>query len=222
MSIRTSLLTPMLVYFCFASLLSCPAANNAHAAEPAETETVQLGHPALTGGIPGKGKLTIDQIRKWLDNSKNHYLLKVTLPFGLAAGAKQITIPADNPVTRAKIELGRQLYFDKRLSSDRTVSCADCHHPDEGYARHTRFGVGIKGQKGGRNSPVSYNRILSGAQFWDGRAPSLEAQAVGPIANPIEMGNTHPQAVATVKGIEGYRMQFGKIFSDGVTITNIG
>jgi len=118
--------------------------------------------------------------------------------------------------------LGRQLYFDKRLSADSTVSCADCHHPDEGYARHTQFGVGIGGQEGGRNSPVSYNRILSGPQFWDGRAGSLEEQAVGPIANPIEMGNTHEAAVDTVKKIEGYRLQFAKIFDEGVTIGNIG
>ncbi len=128
-----------------------------------------------------------------------------------------------NPLTRAKIELGRQLYFDTRLSSDNTVSCASCHHPDEGYARRTRFGVGVDGQEGGRNSPVSFNRILSDKQFWDGRAASLEEQAVGPIANPIEMGNTHEQAVATVKGIKGYEIQFQKIFGDeGVTIDNIG
>ena len=222
MSLRRSSLTPTLLYVCCASLLTYSIESNVYAAAPAETEKVQLGDAALTGGIPGKGKLTTDQISKWLQNSKNHHPLQVVLPFGLAAGAKQITIPADNPMTRAKIELGRQLYFDKRLSSDRTVSCADCHHPDEGYARHTQFGVGIKGQKGGRNSPVSYNRILSGAQFWDGRAPSLEAQAVGPIASPIEMGNTHPKAVATVKSIVGYRMQFEKIFSDGVTIENVG
>ena len=222
MSLRRSSLTPTLLFICCSSLFTDATENNAHATAPAETDKVQLGDAALTDGIPGKGKLTAKQIRKWLQDSKNHRPLQVTLPFGLAAGAKQITIPADNPMTRAKIELGRQLYFDKRLSSDRTVSCADCHHPDEGYARHTRFGVGIKGQKGGRNSPVSYNRILSGAQFWDGRAPSLEAQAVGPIASPIEMGNTHAQAVATVKSIAGYRMQFLTIFGNGVTIDHIG
>ena len=222
MSLRRSSLIPTLLYVCCSSLFTYAAENNTRATAPAETDKVQLGDAVLTGGIPGKGKLTTEQIRTWLQDSKNHRPLQVTLPLGLAAGAKQITIPADNPMTRAKIELGRQLYFDRRLSSDRTVSCADCHHPDEGYARHTRFGVGIKGQKGGRNSPVSYNRILSGAQFWDGRAPSLEAQAVGPIASPIEMGNTHPQAVATVKRIAGYRMQFLKIFGNGVTIDHIG
>jgi cytochrome c peroxidase len=125
-------------------------------------------------------------------------------------------------LTRAKVELGRQLYFDPRLSADGTISCASCHHPDEGWGRHTQFGVGIRDQEGGRNSPISYNRILSGPQFWDGRAATLEEQAVGPIANPIEMGNTHETAVKTIKKIPGYQMQFKKIFKDGVNIDNVG
>jgi cytochrome c peroxidase len=118
----------------------------------------------------------------------------------------------ENPLTRAKIELGRQLYFDPRLSADVKVSCASCHNPDEGFARHTQFGIGIRDQAGGRNSPVSYNRILSGPQFWDGRAPSLEAQAIGPIANPIEMGHTHEACVACLAAVPGYKLQFDKIF----------
>jgi len=184
--------------------------------------SVLLGSAELTAGIPGEGELTVAQIGAWLDSDDNHTSLRVTLPTGLAAGSKAIVIPKDNPLTRAKIEVGRQLYFDRRLSADNTVSCADCHHPDEGFARHTQFGVGIDGQQGGRNSPISYNRILSGAQFWDGRAASLEAQAVGPIASPIEMGNTHEAAVETVGKIEGYKLQFDRIFSDGVTIDNVG
>ncbi len=183
---------------------------------------VRLGTDELTSGIPGKGPLTLKEIKSWLNQPENHETLEVSLPLGLSAGAGQIVGLKENPLTRAKIELGRQLYFDKRLSIDNTVSCASCHHPDEGYGRHTQFGVGIEGLKGGRNSPVSYNRILSGAQFWDGRAASLEEQAVGPIANPIEMGNTHENAVKTVKGIPGYQIQFAKVFKDGVSIDNIG
>ncbi|MCX7418152.1 MAG: cytochrome-c peroxidase [Planctomycetia bacterium] len=184
---------------------------------------VFLGSPELTAGIPGEGPLKVDQVQAWLENSENHLPLEIVLPLGLAVGSSQVQGIADNLMTRAKIELGRQLYFDTRLSADNTVACASCHHPDEGYAKHTQFGVGINGQMGGRNSPVSYNRILSGAQFWDGRAASLEAQAVGPIQNPIEMGNTHEKAVETVKGIAGYEMQFKVIFGDeGVTIDNIG
>ncbi|MCA9247014.1 MAG: c-type cytochrome [Planctomycetales bacterium] len=196
-----------------------PAAEVEAASDPNQ---VLLGSAELTSGIPGEGDLSQEQIEAWLSDDANHAVLTVELQQGLAAGASAINIPADNPLTRAKIELGRQLYFDKRLSSDSTISCADCHHPDEGYARHTQFGEGVGGQTGNRNSPVSYNRILSGAQFWDGRADSLEAQAVGPIANPIEMANTHDACIECLKGIEGYRIQFEKIFDDGVTIDNVG
>lgn len=188
----------------------------------AASAEVILGSPELTAGIPGEGTLATDQIKAWLEKPENHVPLEIVLPMGLAAGTSQVQGIADNLMTRAKIELGRQLYFDTRLSADNTISCASCHDPAEGFAKHTQFGIGINGQMGGRNSPVSYNRILSGAQFWDGRAASLEAQAVGPIANPIEMGNTHEKAVETVAGIPGYEMQFKVIFGDeGVTIDNI-
>ena len=90
-----------------------------------------------------------------------------------------------------------------------------------GYTAHTKTGVGIKGQKGGRNSPVSYNRILSGPQFWDGRADSLEDQAIGPIANPIEMGFTHEGVVKRLGENAVYNRQFEKIFG-GLTIEHVG
>ncbi|RPI87215.1 MAG: hypothetical protein EHM42_05380, partial [Planctomycetaceae bacterium] len=192
-------------------------------ASSATSNSVVLGDPELTAGIPGDGPLTIGDIKAWLDRPENHDPLEIELPLGLSSGVIPAAVLSANPMTRAKIELGRQLYFDTRLCADNTVSCASCHHPETGFARNTQFGVGINGQEGGRNSPVSYNRIFSLAQFWDGRAASLEDQAIGPIANPIEMGNTHEQAVATLRGIEGYRMQFEKIFgNDGVTIENVG
>ncbi len=187
-------------------------------------EAVVLGDDeSLTSGIPGTGPLTTEQIQEWLDNSANHEVLKVSLPLGMNLGESQIKGLDKNPLTRAKIELGRQLYFDTRMSADGTVSCASCHHPQEGFSRHTPTGVGITGQKGGRNSPSSYNRILSDAQFWDGRAESLEAQAIGPIQNPIEMGYTHEACVAAFTEIPGYAMQFEKVFpGEGLTIEGIG
>lgn len=188
-----------------------------------EIKPVMLGEGELLLGIPGEGPLTEEQIEKWVSYPSNHDPLEVNLPMGLSLGQSQIKGIKENPMTRAKIELGRQLYFDPRLSADSTISCASCHHPDTGYAANTQFGVGIRGQEGGRNSPVSYNRILSDLQFWDGRADSLEAQAVGPIANPIEMGNTHDVAVETVKKIPGYVAQFDAVFGkDSVNIDNIG
>ena len=183
---------------------------------------VKLGDSSLTSGIPGKGPLTVAEVTAWLAQSENHVPLEVELPLGLAAGSIQITGLKENPLTRAKIELGRQLYFDTRLSSDNTVSCASCHHPDEGYGKQTQFGIGVKGQQGGRNSPVSFNRILSSLQFWDGRASSLEEQAKGPIANPIEMANTHEKAIATLQSIPGYVKQFEAVFgAKGLNIDTV-
>lgn len=184
---------------------------------------LDLGKQSPATGIPGIGPLTNAQIQEWLSKEENHKPLSVKLPLGLSLGESQMKGLDKNPLTLAKIELGRQLYFDTRVSSDRTISCASCHHPQEGYSRHTPTGVGVNGQKGGRNSPVSYNRILSDAQFWDGRAVSLEDQAVGPIQNAIEMGNTHEVMLKTLKKVEGYSMQFEKIFpGTGFTVDNVG
>ncbi|WP_039963673.1 cytochrome-c peroxidase [Rhodopirellula europaea] len=185
-------------------------------------ETVSLGDPTLTAGIPGDGPLTLEQAQRFLANADNHTELNVELPKGLDAASGNIHIPEDNPITRAKIELGRQLYFDPRLSADGTISCATCHAPETGWGAPTQFGEGIRGQTGNRNSPVSFNRILSKHQFHDGRAASLEEQAVGPIANPIEMGNTHEVCVKTLADNPVYKAQFDKIFEDGVTIDNVG
>jgi cytochrome c peroxidase len=191
------------------------------AAESAAPVEVLLGTAELTSGIPGQGPLTIERIQTWLDDPANHQTLAVKLPLGLSAGQASIVGLDKNPLTKAKIELGRELFFDRRLSADATVSCADCHHPETGFARATQFGVGIGSQTGNRNSPASYNRILSGPQFWDGRAMSLEEQAKGPIANPIEMGNTHEVCNRTIGEIPGYKIQFEKIYPDGVNIENI-
>jgi cytochrome c peroxidase len=183
-------------------------------------EKVKLGDPTLTAGIPGDGPLTDDQLDKWLDDPKNHVVLEVELPLGLAAGAAEIKGLDENPLTRAKIELGRQLFFDQRLSNNMSITCASCHDPDMGYAADTTFGVGVGGQEGNRNSPTAYNRILSGPQFWDGRAPTLEEQAKGPIANPVEMSNSHEACVAALEEVPGYVKQFNKIFKDGLNIDN--
>jgi cytochrome c peroxidase len=189
------------------------------------TEEIDITDPSLTAGIPATGEgstggITLAELEQWLADPKNHVILKPILPLGLAAGQDAIKGLDKNPLTRAKIELGRQLYFDQRLSADISISCASCHDPDIGFAANTRFGIGVAKQEGGRNSPTAYNRILSEAQFWDGRAESLEEQAKGPIANPIEMSNTHEACVASLKKIPGYVLQFNQIFEDGLTIDN--
>jgi cytochrome c peroxidase len=99
-----------------------------------------------------------------------------------------MVIPPDNPLTEEKIRLGKRLFFEKSLSQDSTISCASCHIPEKGFADPNRFSTGVGGKKGGRQAPPAFNRVFSAAQFWDGRAKSLEDQALGPVQNPVEMG----------------------------------
>ncbi len=129
-------------------------------------------------------------------------------------GLPSIEWPKNNPYSAAKADLGRYLYFDNRLSADGTVSCASCHSPKFAYTDGEAVSTGIRKQKGTRSAPTVINRAFSLAQFWDGRAETLEDQAKGPMANPIEMGNTHDVLVATVEKIPGYRPLFAKAFGD--------
>lgn len=133
-----------------------------------------------------------------------------------------VPTPADNPQTDAKVRLGQQLYFDPRLSADGTVSCASCHDPKAGWADPRRFSVGVGGATGGRNAPTVLNTGYNPIQFWDGRAPTLEAQAVGPIQNPVEMKMTMAACIACIEGIPGYVAQFKDVFGTGPTEQTIG
>jgi cytochrome c peroxidase len=134
-------------------------------------------------------------------------------------GLPPLSWPKDNPYSAAKVELGRYLYFDRRLSADESVSCASCHDPKFAFTDHAAVSTGIRSQKGGRSAPTVINRAYSLAQFWDGRAATLEEQAKGPIANPIEMGMTHGDVVARLAKVAGYRPMFAAAFgTDEVTI----
>ncbi|MGH7180937.1 MAG: cytochrome-c peroxidase, partial [Nitrospiraceae bacterium] len=149
----------------------------------------------------------------------NEYKFK--LPLGLEETA--MVIPPDNPVTTQKVELGRILFFDKRLSNDNTIACANCHLSQFGFTDGQPVSTGIRGQKGGRSAPVSFNRVFSSAQFWDGRAATLEDQSIGPFTNPIEHGfANHDVMVAKMKKIQGYKTLFLQTFGDDITIENVG
>jgi cytochrome c peroxidase len=132
-----------------------------------------------------------------------------------------VPAPPDNPQTDAKIRLGKQLYFDTRLSADNTISCATCHDPRTGFSNPNPTDTGIKGQVGGRNSGTIINAAYMRFQFWDGRAGSLEEQALGPIHNPIEMGETLENVVNKLNALSGYQEQFGRVFGTGVTTDGI-
>jgi len=142
---------------------------------------------------------------------------------GRGMGMMSLSAPADNPTTPEKIELGKKLYFDPRLSKDGTVSCNSCHDLSEAGADKTAVSSGVGGQQGTRNSPTVWNSAFHQAQFWDGRAKSLEEQAKGPLVNPVEMAMSDFAAVENhVKGIPGYVAEFDTVFGkNSINIDNI-
>ena len=124
-----------------------------------------------------------------------------------------VPAPADNPTTEEKVELGKMLYHDPRLSSTGTVSCASCHNIMLGGEDNRPNAMGVNGQTGGRSAPTVWNSAFNTVHFWDGRAPSLEAQAAGPVTNPIEMGmQSWDDVVVRLNAIEGYKLAFEKVF----------
>ncbi len=131
-----------------------------------------------------------------------------------------------NPVTDAKVALGRMLYYDPRLSASQQISCNTCHALDVYGAEQKPVSTGHKNQKGKRNAPTVYNAAGHFAQFWDGRAPTVEEQAKGPITNPIEMAMpSNVAALHVVKSMPEYVALFQSAFpndKDPVTYDNIG
>jgi cytochrome c peroxidase len=117
-----------------------------------------------------------------------------------------------NLSTPAKVELGKMLYFDPRLSASHAISCNSCHNIGLGGADAEPTSIGHRWQHGGRNAPTVFNAVFNKAQFWDGRAKDLEQQAGGPIVNPIEMASPEPHVAEQLKGTPGYREAFDKAF----------
>ncbi len=145
--------------------------------------------------------------------------LAVKVPAGLQPLTPKIYVPASNPITKGKYELGRQLYFEPRVSLDGTVSCATCHNPARGWTDGMPVSVGIHGQTGGRSAPSVINTTYGKLMFWDGRAPSLEGQAQGPVQNPIEMGEQkYEQIIERLAKIPAYSEQFERVFGTPVTL----
>jgi cytochrome c peroxidase len=149
--------------------------------------------------------------------------VSATIALGMEALPKKPPVPKDNPITPAKIELGKKLYFDKRLSKDGSVSCNSCHDVAGSGESNTPASAGVGGKLGGRSSPTVWNSAFMSVLFWDGRAASLEEQAKGPMINPVEMAmDNHKLVEDRLKQIPGYVAEFKKAFggSDPVTIDN--
>ncbi|HEY8155510.1 MAG TPA: cytochrome c peroxidase [Myxococcota bacterium] len=138
-----------------------------------------------------------------------------TLVLPVPSGVLPPDVPADNPPTAAKVELGKRLYFDTRISTDGTVACVTCHDPRSGFAdpRGKPTSAGVGGALGTRNAPTTLNAAFLASQFWDGRAATLEAQAVLPLENPIEHGFENQAAVlAKLKTLGEYPLLFQSAF----------
>jgi len=125
-----------------------------------------------------------------------------------------IEIPADNPLTEEGIQLGRRLFYDPILSGDNTLACAGCHKQAEGFSDSRRFSKGIDGLDGTRNSMAIFNAVYPGSFFWDGRAASLEEQALQPVPNPVEMHEEWSNAVNELMHHPEYPKLFFYAFGD--------
>jgi len=178
-------------------------------ATPVERSTTAAMMAALDGLAPAAGWLgTPDGLEPFVWEFYRDR-------FGLA--------PADNTPDVARIALGRTLFFDKRLSADRSLSCASCHDPLHGFAEPRPTSIGVGGAVGGRNAPTVLNAALQRQMFWDGRAKTLEEQALLPIVNPIEMGlQDLDEAVRRVAEVEEYRALFDLAYDQPVTAEGIG
>jgi cytochrome c peroxidase len=139
---------------------------------------------------------------------------------GAAPALSDGAAPRDRDV--ARIELGRKLFFDPLLSSDRTVSCASCHKPEKAFADDAAFSVGVGGTKGERNTPTLLNVGGRTSMFWDGRAETLEDQAIFPIENAIEMNLPIAEAVQRLEASDDYRKLFAAAYDGKITPRTIG
>ncbi|MBS1789038.1 MAG: c-type cytochrome [Acidobacteria bacterium] len=155
--------------------------------------------------------------------SAEERLLKLAIPLGLPADTWSFYVPRNNPMSAAKVELGRKLFFDARLSADGKISCASCHDPKLAFGDGKPVAEGIGGQLGSRNSPSLFNAMFYPNQFWDGRAEGLEDQAIQPLTNPIEMGNrSYDDVVTRLKGLAEYYSAFQSVFGGEPSIARVG
>lgn len=142
----------------------------------------------------------------------------IEIPLGLPL----VKTPPQNELSQERIALGKKLFFDPNLSADRTMSCATCHDPDKGWSNGEQFAIGVDGTVGKRNTPTLFNVAYNRFQFWDGRAATLEKQALGPILNPAEMAiDSHETIVARVSEDTEYQRMFAAAFVDGVSAANV-
>lgn len=136
-------------------------------------------------------------------------------------GEPILPLPPAPALDPGKVALGKKLFHDPRLSRDNSISCASCHDLSKGGTDQSRYSTGINGSVGNVNAPTVFNAGLNVAQFWDGRAGSLEEQAAGPVHNPAEMGSTWDEVMGKLREDGEYRALFRRTYPDGITSANI-
>ncbi len=134
------------------------------------------------------------------------------IPEGMGVLPSKVPVPADNPMSEAKIELGKKLYFETALSKSGQFSCNSCHNLGTWGVDNQKFSIGHKWKRGGRNAPTTLNSAFWSKQFWDGRAPLLEDQAKGPPLNPVEMATVSEMEAVTRLKEAGYEPLFNDVF----------
>ncbi len=138
-----------------------------------------------------------------------------------SVAAEPITpLPQHIQVNSEKAALGKLLFFETLLSADNTISCATCHHLEEGGDDNLKFSFGVNGTEGDINAPTVYNAVFNFRQFWNGRAKDLEDQVFDPIVSPVEMNNSFESLIPRLRETH-YDKKFKKIYSNGITRKNI-
>lgn len=141
-----------------------------------------------------------------------------TWPVGLEP---DFTVPWNNPISPEKVALGKRLFFDENLSRDRSISCATCHDPVQGFSNGEAFAQGVSGRYSSRNVPTVVNRLLGRTQFWDGRAETLESQALGPLLNPDEMAMDERLILERLESDMDYQKLFQEAFNAEPTLDSL-
>lgn len=137
-------------------------------------------------------------------------------------GLPPVPVPPGNPPTAESIALGRRLFYDTSLSKDNSISCASCHNPTTRFSDARERSIGVGGALGLRHAPTLVNAAYSPLFFWDGRAASLESQVLGPMADPLEMNQTHEASIAKLKRNSGYAPMFRAAFgTDDITLDRV-
>ena len=206
------------IIVCASGLFIGCAAGEERAGTP---EAAAAGRAAPGGRAVAAGDLAKQQERLPAWEAANPLRPLPEPPLGIDGTFAELK----DPPTPERVRLGRWLFYDTRLSADNTLACASCHNPDNAFSQDTPVATGIRGQKGGRKAPSFVNQAwtIYPHFFWDGRAASLEEQALGPMANPIEMGNTHEAMVQTLSAVKGYGRYFEEAFGDtNITPDRVG